>query len=99
MRESVMIPVENNNDESDIICKFQQDYEERPHLDDKRSRMLIINKLQEAKMQGRKNNSNNASKDNSFFMIVDKPPIEKIEVISGRCSKLARLICRTRINV
>lgn len=61
--------------------------------------MLIINKLQEAKMQGKKSNSGNVSKDNSFFMIVDKPPIEKIEGFTGRFSRITRLLCRIRINV
>lgn len=32
-------------------------------------------------------------------MIVDKLPIERVEDINGRCAKLKRCLCFTRINI
>lgn len=61
-----MVTVEENAcDISDIYKRFDIDYHGKQTLDDKRSRMLIINNLMAAKYQGE-------VKDDEFFMIVDK---------------------------
>jgi hypothetical protein len=56
------------------------DFSEKPQLDDKRARMMILNKLQDAK--------NNDEVNNEFLMVVEKLPIERVDDIDGRCKKL-----------
>lgn len=43
--------------------------------------------------------NDNGSKDNSFFMIVDKAPIERVEDMTGRFGCFLRLFCFLRINI
>lgn len=65
---------------------------EKPQLDDRRARMMIINQLQAFKEQG-------DAQDNSFFMIVDKAPIERVADINGRCAPLLKVLLTIKINI
>lgn len=79
-------------DESEIYKKITNDINEKPTWDDKRARMLILGKLQDAraKQEGDKND---------FLMVVEKLPIERVDDIDGKCKKLQQLACLFRINV
>ena len=61
-------------------------------MDTKRAQLYVINQIAGKVQEGRE-------KDNSFFMIVEKLPIEQIDDIDGRCSKLIRCICFARIQI
>ena len=54
---------------------------------------MIINELQSKRMQ------EEIKKDSSFFLVIDKSPIEQIDDIVGPYWKIRRLVLRTRINV
>lgn len=88
-----MVTVEENAcDISDIYKRFDIDYHGKQTLDDKRSRMLIINNLMAAKYQGE-------VKDDEFFMIVDKTQMEQIDDFTGRCIKLRQVVWRFKAHV
>jgi hypothetical protein len=37
--------------------------------------------------------------DDSFFMVVEKVPIERVDDMDGRCVKIRKLACCLRINI
>lgn len=69
---------EHDDDISQILKIFEVNYNQQLSLDDKRARMFIVNLMQTAKVQGQ-------VKDDSFFMIVEKNSLEKIDDLRGRC--------------
>ena len=66
---------------SDLFKKMNNDFNEKPQLDDKRARMMILNKLQDARR-------NDGEVKNDFLMVVEKLPIERVDDIEGRCKSL-----------
>jgi len=77
---------------SDLFKKMNNDFNEKPQLDDKRARMMILNKLQDARR-------NDGEVKNDFLMVVEKLPIERVDDIEGRCKNVRKLVCITRINI
>ncbi len=52
----------------------------------------IMDDLNRVKLEGE-------LRDNSFFMIIDKNSLEKIDNITGICSGLRRFVCKTRTHI
>lgn len=54
--------------------------------------MMVLNYMMTAKYM-------NEVKDDNFFMIVDKTPLEKIDDFTGRCVKLRKAICKIKTHI
>lgn len=54
--------------------------------------MFIVNQFNAIKDGGK-------NLDESFFMIIEKEPIERVDDIEGKFAKLRQIICKIRINI
>jgi hypothetical protein len=60
-------------EESDLTERFKVDINTKPMLDDERARKMIIGELQAKRLQ------EEMKKDSSFFLIVQKSPLELVD--------------------
>ena len=73
------------NDDSDLEKRFDIDFNQKQSLDERREQLRIIEKIREKL-------SKPDNKDDSFFMVVEKNPLEKIDDMEGRCLSLRKTI-------
>jgi hypothetical protein len=79
--------------ESEMSPRFRIDIDEKPHLDDERARKKIIGEFQAKRL------NEEMQKDSSFFLVVEKTPLELADDIRGRWSFITRPIQKIRIHV
>lgn len=77
---------------SELTNRFDIDLKAKPVMDKKRAERLLGNGFLLQKIE------DEIKKDSSFFLVVEKTQVEKLEDITGPCSRLRKMACRARIN-
>jgi hypothetical protein len=73
--------------------RFKVDVNAKIFLDDERARKMIIGELQAKRMQ------EEMKKDSSFFLVINKTPLEIADDIKGEYSWFLRPVCKVRVHI